>query len=154
MLHHSHIALSRTTRTSPADGNVAGRDPRRKGVATVWLIATGPALLLLLILVTDIGNVWLARIELVNACEAAALAGAKVWGDAPVHPTPDKVMQLALPDRIKAWTAAQIFGKANLVLQDEDFMGELELNMNPAPPGSTLLPNGDIQFGKLALAAC
>ena len=153
MLHHSHIALSRTTRTSPADGNVAGRDPRRKGVATVWLIATGPALLLLLILVTDIGNVWLARIELVNACEAAALAGAKVWGDAPVHP-PDKVITLAKPDRQKAWIAAQVFGKANLVLQDEDFMGELELNMNPAPPGSTLLPNGDIQFGKLALAAC
>ena len=40
-----------------------------------------PAALCLLALILEVGNLWLARVELANAMEAAALAGADVWGD-------------------------------------------------------------------------
>jgi hypothetical protein len=49
----------------------------------MWVIAAAPALRVLFALVTEVGNIWLARIELSNAVEAAALAGAQAWGDAP-----------------------------------------------------------------------
>lgn len=53
----------------------------RRGLATLWLIVAGPALMTLLIFVSDVANIWLARVELENALEAAALAGVKNWGD-------------------------------------------------------------------------
>jgi regulator of PEP synthase PpsR (kinase-PPPase family) len=37
---------------------------------------------LLLCFVADIGKIWLARVELENGLEAAALAGSSVWGEA------------------------------------------------------------------------
>lgn len=54
----------------------------RRGVATLWTILTLPAFLLLLMFVVDAGNLWLARAELENAMEAAALAAVEEWGDA------------------------------------------------------------------------
>lgn len=53
----------------------------RRGIATFWVIVSAPALLMLLVFVTDIGNLWLARGELETALESAALAAAKQWGD-------------------------------------------------------------------------
>lgn len=53
----------------------------RHGVATIWVIIASPAMLAMLVLVSDVSNLWLARVELENAVEAAALAGANVWGD-------------------------------------------------------------------------
>ena len=41
-----------------------------------------PVLVLLLCFVIEIGNIWLARVELENAMEAAALAAVKEWGGA------------------------------------------------------------------------
>ena len=61
---------------------------RRRGVSTVWIIAAGPALLVLLVLVTDIGNLWRARVELETALEAAALAAVKQWGNGGGGATP------------------------------------------------------------------
>jgi len=58
------------------------RRRQRRGVATLWLILALPVLVLLLGVVIEIGNIWLARVELENALEAAALAGVKEWGDA------------------------------------------------------------------------
>lgn len=54
----------------------------RCGVAILWLILFLPLFLLVLGLVVDIGNVWLARAELESALESAALAAVKEWGDA------------------------------------------------------------------------
>ena len=53
----------------------------RSGHATLWVIICTPALLALFVLVSDIANLWMARAELENAVEAAALAGADQWGD-------------------------------------------------------------------------
>lgn len=53
---------------------------RRRGGATLWLILAIPVLLVALCLVLEIGNLRVARIELENAMEAAALAAAQEWG--------------------------------------------------------------------------
>ncbi|MEX0794179.1 MAG: pilus assembly protein TadG-related protein [Pirellulaceae bacterium] len=54
----------------------------RQGIAVVWLLLTLPVLLILLCLVVEAGNLWLARMELKHAMESAALAAVKEWGDA------------------------------------------------------------------------
>jgi hypothetical protein len=54
---------------------------RRRGWATLWLIIWLPALLVLLSALLGIANLWLARVELETALEAAALAAVKEWGD-------------------------------------------------------------------------
>lgn len=56
---------------------------RRKyrGAITLWLILLMPVLVILLLFVADIGQIWVARVELENAMEAASLAAVKEWGD-------------------------------------------------------------------------
>jgi hypothetical protein len=54
---------------------------RRRGVVSLWLIVTLPVLLILVCLLIEVGNIWLARVELENALEAAALSAVKEWGD-------------------------------------------------------------------------
>jgi Flp pilus assembly protein TadG len=60
---------------------------RRGGIVALWVILITPALMLMLFFVSDIGKIWIARIELENALEAAALAGVKTWGEAGGGPT-------------------------------------------------------------------
>lgn len=79
---------------------------RRRGVAAMWLIAAIPTLLVLFALVTEIGNIWLARIELGNAVEAGALAGAQAWGAASTD---------NYAARLNARNLALTFTQANLV---------------------------------------
>jgi Flp pilus assembly protein TadG len=55
---------------------------RRRGSATLWLVIWLPSLLALFCTLVGVGNLWLARIELENGLEAAALAAVKQWGDA------------------------------------------------------------------------
>jgi Flp pilus assembly protein TadG len=57
------------------------RQAGRRGVATLWIILWLPAVLCLLGVVVEMGNLLLARVELTNALEAAALAGVDEWGD-------------------------------------------------------------------------
>ena len=54
---------------------------RRRGIATIWIILTLPALATLLVVLMDVSNVWLAKTELKNALDAASLSGAKTWGE-------------------------------------------------------------------------
>lgn len=65
---------------SPGIG--VARSCRRRGIAVLWAVLVIPILLILIGGVVHIGNVWLARVELENALEAAALAAVKEWGDA------------------------------------------------------------------------
>ena len=77
---------------------------QRRGVALLWLIIALPALLLFLVLVVEIGNLWLARLELEQSLEASALAAAKQWAE-----TNDREGTEA------ARIAGNDFAKANLV---------------------------------------
>ena len=53
-----------------------------RGIAVLWLLAALPVFLLVLIFLLDIANLWLARVELENGLESAALSAVKEWGDA------------------------------------------------------------------------
>jgi Flp pilus assembly protein TadG len=106
--------------------------PRRRGMATMWLIAAGPALLALLVLVTEIGNLWLAKIELHNAAEAGALAGAKVWGSGLDNAA----------TRSAARVAAKAFAEANTVTG-----ATLTISTNDDGGGGNLICPGSIMLG-------
>jgi hypothetical protein len=82
-------------------------DDFRRGVATLWIVGFGPALLALLVLVTEISSLWLARIELETAVESGALACVKVWGNLP---------DTSPSDRTTAEAAGVSFAQANTVL--------------------------------------
>ena len=56
--------------------------PRRGGAITVWLILAMTVVVTLLFVVAEVGNLWLARTELSDSLESAALAAVKEWGDA------------------------------------------------------------------------
>lgn len=56
--------------------------PPRRGISTLWLLLTLPIFLILLVFTVDIANLWLARVELENGLEAAALAAVREWGEA------------------------------------------------------------------------
>ncbi len=53
----------------------------RRGIATIWVLAALPVVLTLLVMIVDGGNLWVARTELRNALDAAALSAAKTWGE-------------------------------------------------------------------------
>lgn len=53
----------------------------RSGVAVLWLIAAGPAILMFLCIMVEVANVWNARVKLEVALESAALAGVKTWAE-------------------------------------------------------------------------
>lgn len=53
----------------------------RRGIATIWVLAAMPVVLTLLVMIVDGGNLWVARMELKNAIDAAALSGVKTWGE-------------------------------------------------------------------------
>ncbi|RLT07032.1 MAG: hypothetical protein DWI21_10355 [Planctomycetota bacterium] len=53
----------------------------RRGIATIWVLASMPVILTLLVMLVDSGNLWVARAELKNALDSAALSAAKTWGE-------------------------------------------------------------------------
>lgn len=53
----------------------------RRGIATIWVVVAIPAITTLMVVVLDVANVWLAKSELKNAMDSAALSGVKTWGE-------------------------------------------------------------------------
>jgi Flp pilus assembly protein TadG len=80
-LYHNTDSLTAMTEVSIMRSKRSSR-LRRRGISTIWLMATLPIMLIMLGIVVNVANLWLARIELENALEAAALAAVKEWGDA------------------------------------------------------------------------
>src|SRR5262245_65509190 len=60
----------------------ASHRSHRRGSATLWMVMWLPCLMVLFCVLVGVANLWLARIELENALESAALAAVKQWGDA------------------------------------------------------------------------
>lgn len=60
----------------------SGQQRTPRGIVTFWALVTIPVFLIMLCMVLEIGNLWLARIQLKNALESGALAAVKNWGDA------------------------------------------------------------------------
>lgn len=111
------------------------RRTRRSGIATVWIIASVPAIVTLLILLTDVGILWQARMELETATEAAALAAVKEWK--------------ATNNTNLARIAAQNFAAANTVLSQS-----VTITNNGGGGGvnDNSLCGGDILLGNLTSA--
>ncbi len=128
----------------------------RRGIATFWLLLFVPVFLVLLGLVVNVANLWLARVELENALEAAALAAVKEWVENPSsspHPT-------AGPRAVGvAYAAANTVRGQPLVIDDNLHPSPSPSNPNaneyccvgkPDPGGSPPVPpSGNLIFGSV-----
>lgn len=111
---------------------------RRGGMVALWVILVTPALMLMLFFVSDIGKLWIARIELENALEAAALAGVRTWGEAGGGPT------------AAARTVAVEYASVNTV---DGQLLVITDNLNVAnPPNENDSPTGNLVFGSATQA--
>jgi hypothetical protein len=119
----------------------------RRGISTLWLILALPVFLTLLVFTVDISNLWLARAELENGLEAAALAAVEAWGRS------GNVISTAAPRDVGVKYAA-----ANMIRGKPIAIG---LNLAPAPaatnPNRNLTccasvgnpPGGNLIFGTI-----
>ena len=122
-----------------------GRFARRRGSATLWLIIWLPCLLTLFCVLVGVANLWLARIELENSLESAALAAVKHWGEVGGGPT------------LTARNVGVAYAGANIVRGNSVVIGT---NYNPLnspnqndlcdPTDETVNPpNGNLVFGAI-----
>jgi len=107
----------------------------RSGSLTVWVLVSMPVMLIMFFTVTTIGSLWLARTELINLADAAALAGAKVWGDGPDDST----------NRTAAHLAAEALAEANTVLSTAP---NVSANNNSGNTNNNDLCPGEILLGR------
>lgn len=103
---------------------------RRHGVVTLWTLLFVAFLATVLCVVVEIAHLYLARTELENALEAAALAGADYWAQNPT-------------DIAGARTRAQDYAAANTVdgkpvILDTN-LGSTDVNLNDSPHGNLIL---------------
>ncbi len=109
----------------------------RRGIAAFWVILVAPCLVILLCMVIDIGRLWLARVELEEALEAAALASANDWGENGGGET------FAARQRGQALAAANLIRGVPLVLENNyDNSGAGGPNQNDSC-------DGDLIFGAI-----
>ena len=99
----------------------------RAGFSTLYLIALVPVLGLVLVVITDYATIWLARIELQNALDAAALSAVETWCEGPN----------SSPRRLASRDDARLAFEANTVLGVPlDFPDAAFENGNGANPGN------------------
>jgi len=113
-----------------------------------------PVLFFLFGAVVDISRVWLARIELTNALEAAALSGVKTWGEAGVTANNNPLTSPAL--RQNARTHAVTAAAANTVIGQDPAHPEntvvVSLNRNESvgsTPNDNTFPTGELVLGQI-----
>ncbi len=119
---------------------------RRRGISALWLLLFLPLLVIALCLVVEIGNLWIARIELESAAESAALAAVKEWGDANGG------------DTLQARTVGQDFAAANSVRRMSVALDDNYDNTNTNPNDNeecsddpNTPPVADLVFGAIDL---
>ena len=106
---------------------------QRRGIATIWVLASLPVVLTLLVMLIDAGHLWVARSELRNALDAAALSGVKTWGEG------SSTLQSRL-DAFDAFNTNTILGTQYLISTVEGAC----TNGNPAPSATAELLLGTI----------
>ena len=118
-----------------------GNRPRR-AVVTLWTLLMLPVLLVLFAVVVEGVHLWLARVELENAMEAAALAAVKEWAAWPSGPGPGWTQ----PARI----VGQQYAAANTILRTPV---EIETNQGVfdplTNPNENLRCEGHLIFGAI-----
>lgn len=118
----------------------------RSGAITLWMILVIPCLFAMLALLADVSRLWLARIELTNALEAAALSGVKTWaeeGNSPAN------RSAARADALVAADANTVIGQSASAPADAVPV-TLDANENPgADPNDNDSPDGELVLGAL-----
>ena len=109
----------------------------RRGAVIVWLILVIPLVLTMLCVVIEAGNLWLARVELENGLEAAALAAVKEWGEAGGGPT-----------QIPRMVGVE-FAEANEVRCKPLFIGNNYTPPTPDNPNGNASCTGNLVFGTI-----
>jgi Flp pilus assembly protein TadG len=121
------------------------RSPRRRGSATLWLVIWLPCLLVLFCALVGVANLWLARVELENALEAAALAAVKQWGEAGGGDT-------TIPRNVGVEYAAANILRRNPVIIGTNYNAANAPNQNDVcepTDESVNPPNGNLVFGAI-----
>lgn len=111
---------------------------RRRGVATLWVLLAVPGVIIMLVFVTDIANIWLARIEATNALEASALAAVKQWKDTGDTPA----------NRTNTRRAAVNYAAANTVLGQPVAIAPNQ-NRNSGDVNDNASPNGNVVLAEI-----
>lgn len=119
-----------TSQRRPTSRRLASR---RSGFAVWWLILLVPVLFALFCVVVDLARVWLARIELTNGLESAALAGAQAWGPAG-------------GDTLAARRVAVDFADSNTVLGNP-LQFQTNYDGTSGRPNQNATCDGDLVFG-------
>ena len=134
------IAESRLKTPSPSR-----RLCTRAGIATLKIILLIPVVITLLVMVLEVANLWIARVEFENALESAALAAAKDWGD-------DHGASGTLTPR----EVGNEFAKSNTVRKTGVNLSSIDPSLNydnsdPVnnPNQNTTYPNGVLLFGAI-----
>lgn len=130
----------------PSKSSVLRQHARRRGVVLLWLILALPALTFLFGMVVDVGRIWLARIELTNALEAAALSGVKSWAEADTNDQSARVQARA--DAVAAAGSNTVIGLDELN-PSTGIALVLDLNQDLADSPN----NNDSPIGELVLGA-
>jgi Flp pilus assembly protein TadG len=134
------MVASKQSRTS---NRIAGATGRR-GVATVWMILATPAVLTMLVVVVEIGSLWLAQIELTNALEAAALVGAQDWARLTAEIPPESLGDISsgVRDGVLTLAAANTVNGKSVVLND---------NYGGSAPNYNLSASGNVVLGAVTV---
>lgn len=93
----------------------------------------------MLVFVTDIANIWLARVEATNALEASALAAVKHWKDGGNSPANRRAARRAA---VRYAAANTVLGNAVNINRNNSATGDV--NNNRSPSGNVVL--GEICF--------
>lgn len=111
----------KTSRKAP-ENTATSRN--RRGVITLWMIAVLPVFVVMLVVVIEVGNLWTARIQLKNALESAAMAGAYQWGNR------------GNPDTTPARGIANRFAEANVINGRSVDLQLIDANLNDNRPNT------------------
>ena len=120
----------------------------RRGVVSLWTLLVLPVLIILFIFVVEGIHLWLARVELENGLEAAALAAVKDWAESGGS--------VAAGWTDEARTIGQDYAAANTINQEPIFIEKNGGNFSdPANPNENLtcnidgVPPGNLIFGSI-----
>ena len=111
-------------------------EPSRRGAVVVWTVMFVILLLTILCVVVEIAHLYLARTELENALEAAALAGADHWAKSPTPGNTSASRTVAMQ-----YAAANTIDNKPVILTANG--GGTDANQN-------LLPSGNLIFGAVS----
>ena len=130
---------------------VRRRSCRRKGITTLWMIITLPVLLILLCILVGVAQLWLARVELENALEAAALAAVKQWGDASggaTAPARQVGVDYALVNTVRC-EPVEIARNLDPSPTPDNPNENLTCTVGKADPDNGIPPTGNLIFGAI-----